>query len=77
MAELKKHIFYSLVVLSYNGDTNAIQAWFQEYWDEIGENYDSDEDDDEWIRAFGNSVRYTDAAAGQETISVDGDDFLA
>ena len=47
MAELKKHIFYSLVVLRYNGDTNAIQAWFQEYWDEIGDNYDSDEDDDE------------------------------
>ena len=47
MAELKKYIFYSLVVLRYNGDTNAIQAWFQEYWDEIGDNYDSDEDDDE------------------------------
>jgi hypothetical protein len=46
MAELKKHIFYSLVVLRYNGDTNAIQAWFQEYWDEIGDNHDSDDDDE-------------------------------
>ena len=40
------------------------------------ETTDTDKDDVEWIRAFGIAVRYTDAAAGQETISVDGDDFI-
>jgi hypothetical protein len=31
--ELKKHVFYSLIVLKYNGDQEAIENVINEYWD--------------------------------------------
>lgn len=45
MEKLKEHIFYSVVVMKYRGDTQKINEWFNMYWEENGEPDDEDEED--------------------------------
>ena len=37
MSKLKEHIFWSVIVLKYAGDTSAINNWYAKYWEENGE----------------------------------------
>jgi hypothetical protein len=30
--KLKGHLFYSLIVMKYGGDTKEINSWFKAYW---------------------------------------------
>ena len=30
--KLKKHIFYSIIVIKYKGNSRHINEWFNEYW---------------------------------------------